>query len=589
MRGIAAHAALAGLLVVVLAAAVGGATFLLWQSGRAETDAAVGDDAGDPAGAKSGRAPTVKRPRRRTPVAEQTDPDADVKAAWDAAVATYKAGKPVEALRQIAPWRKSRPDFFTEPTRAALLAEMERAALAMLARAARSMSIEEASRLAAELKDLLTDPHLLSEVDDLLAAAKRRAAASDASVGADVIAKTDLLADKEALSRHLQRFADRGPAPKKPDWVDSQVAAVAAANAALAKEPDPLPIPDPAEAEKRRLDELEKLRQRNSLGLLDSIDGSLAWLALHQADDGHFGNDATAARCKALKHDPACCGANEPNPLGATGLSVLAFLDFRDQDVKRLFEPTLARAITWIVARQNADGSFVAPGGKRVYSGYEAAIAMMAIGQAAASTGEKALADCVQHAINFYAKHHGPTRGGYRYNLDQDGDLSVTGWYAQAVEAAEKAGCIVPQDMKTNIDTFLGYVTRGKHTFAYTPDQNVNGGLSAVGMLTISILHPPLIDTFADDWRQFLYAGSPGNGNSTYALYYGVRVLLFLDGKLPDKWRAYLNALAAKQKTAGTSAGMIPLPEWPWNVNGIGPTAATAFATLTLEHSLYRR
>jgi hypothetical protein len=271
------------------------------------------------------------------------------------------------------------------------------------------------------------------------------------------------------------------------------------------------------------------------------------------------------------------------------GLAVIAYLDFHNQDVKRLFEPTLARAISWLLAQQAADGSFKAGGSGRQFAGYEAAIAMMALGQAAASTGEQSLLTAVQNAINFYAKHHGRMRGGYRYGLDQDGDLSVTGWYAQAVESATKCGAVVPDDMRQNIDTFMGYVTRtGQHNFAYTPDQPLSGGLSAVGMLTISILHPPLIDTFAEDWRQFLYAGSPGNGNNTYALYYGVRVLLFLDGKLPDKWRTYLNALAAKQKSSGPASGMIVLPEWPWST-GVGPTAATAFATLTMEHSLYRR
>ncbi len=268
---------------------------------------------------------------------------------------------------------------------------------------------------------------------------------------------------------------------------------------------------------------------------------------------------------------------------------MLAFLDFRDQDVKRLFEPTLARGIAWLLAQQAADGSFKAGGSGRQFAGYEAAIAMMALGQAAASTGEPPLKTSVQRAIDFYAKHHGRVRGGYRYGLDQDGDLSVTGWYAQAMESAAKAGATVPEDMRQNIDTFMGYVTRtGRHNFAYVPDQALSGSLSAVGMLTISILHPPLIDGFAEDWRQFLYAGSPGKGNNTYALYYGVRVLLFLDGKLPDGWRTYLTALAGKQRSAGASAGMIVLPEWPWST-GVGPTASTAFATLTLEHSLYRR
>jgi hypothetical protein len=584
-------AVIAGTLGLLVVAGAAAATWPYWGGDDASEDDPTAETTNAPGAKTQHLRPTLLRRRHAQGEEEPApDPDAELKATWDAAVALFKSGKPVEALTMLAQPRKQRPDWFAVPPRPAMLAEMERAALALLARAARSSSLEEARRLAAQLKDLIGDAHLASEIDDLLAAAKRRADAADLAVGADVIGKADLLSDKQALDRHLQRFADRGPAPKKPDWIDTQLAAVASSNAALAKEPDPLNIPDPAEAEKRRLDELDKLRQRNSLGLLDPIDGALAWLAIHQGDDGHFGNDAAAARCKALKHDPVCTSAGEPNPLGATGLAVLAFLDFRDQDVKRLFEPTLARGIAYLVSQQRPDGSFAPtnPPNAGPYAGYQAAIAMMALGQAAASTGDETLKDAVQRGIAFYAKHHGTMRGGYRYNLDQDGDLSVTGWYVQAVEAAEKSGCVVPPDMKSNIDTFLGYVTRtGRHNFAYTPDGSLSGSLSAVGMLSISILHPPLIDTFADDWRQYLYGGSPGNGNNTYALYYGVRVLLFLDGKLPDNWRKFLTVLAAKQKTAGASAGMTPLPEWPWQ--SVGPTAATAFATLTLEHSLYRR
>jgi hypothetical protein len=588
MRGRSALAA--GAVLILVGAGVVTAAWFLWDSQAPDAPATAEVPEAETSEPKTGkRAPPVRQ-RRPRPVAEAPDPDADVKAAWDAALALYKAGKPIEALTGLATWRKSRAPWFAVPPRPATLAEMERAALALLARAARTASLEEAARLAALLKSLLVDPSLSQEVDDLLAAAKRRAAAADLAVGADVIGKADVLADKQALTRHLQRFADRGPAPKKPDWVDTQLAAVAAANAAITREPDPLNIPDPAAAEVRRLDALEKLRQRDSLGLLDSIDGALAWLALHQAEDGRFGNDATFARCKALKHEPACSGASENHQLGTTALSVLAFLDFRDQDVKRLFEPTLARGVAWIVARQRADGAFVAAGSQRVYAGYEAAIAMIALGQAAASTGDKPLRDVVQRAIDFYAKHHGKVRGGYRYGLGQDGDLSVTGWYAQAIESATNAGAKAPDDMKKNIETFLGYVTRtGRHNFAYLPEQALSGGLSAVGMLTTLIVNPQLLDTFAEDWRQHLYAGSPANGNNTYALYYGVRVLLFLDGKLPEKWRGYLNTLAGRQKNGGPSAGMIPLPEWPWNGGGIGPTSSTAFATLTMEHSLYRR
>jgi hypothetical protein len=65
-------------------------------------------------------------------------------------------------------------------------------------------------------------------------------------------------------------------------------------------------------------------------------------------------------------------------------------------------------------------------------------------------------------------------------------------------------------------------------------------------------------------------------------------VFLFLDGKLPDKWRGYLTDLVKKQTAKGGAAGMIPLAN-EWAFRAAGFTTATAFATLVLEHSLYRR
>ena len=572
-RAVAAAVALA-LLVAATAAA------LVWMLREPE---APGDAA--PAAARKSRASGVRKPRRvHADEGAAEDPELGIRTAWDAAVAAHKAGRPVEALQGLVPWRRDRPAWFEDPARAKLLAEMEQAALASLSRAVRSASGADAKNLAATVRDLLTDPRLLAQAADLAAAADRRIAAGKPGVGGDIVERAGLLSDKQAISRHLQRFAGSGAAGKPKDWIDSQLAAVDAANQALKKEPEPLPVADAAAAEQRRLDELEKLRQRDMAGLLDHIDGALAWLALHQADDGHFGADATAARCIALKHDPACvaAGTKEQYPLAATGLAVLALLDFRDQDVKRLFEPTLARGIAWLLAQQQKDGSFSGSG----RSGYSAAIGLMALGQAAASARTKELKDSVERGLAWYAKHPGRNYRGYRYGLDQEGDLSVTGWYVQAYEAATLAGAKLPESLRRDLDYYLAYVWLGDHRFVYTVGAAERASLSPVGMLSMSILRPDSPRQFGDEWRAYLSPGAPAA--NVYTLYYGVRLLLALDGKLPDKWRRYLNDLAGSQTVKGFGAGMFPLPNDPW-FGARGPTIATAFATLTLEHSLYRR
>jgi hypothetical protein len=565
--------------VVVLA---GTSAWLLWDG--ADDDPRDPDGAAERPEARDPRRASVRSvPRVRAAEEPPATPDDGLEATWASALALHKEGRPVEALTAIAPARRERPSWFAEPSRAAIVRAMERAAVNLLARAARVGTVAEARALANTLLGLVTDPALVAEIRSLLAAAERRAAAADASSGAQVLANATAAADREAIARHLQRFAGTGSAPKKKDWIDEQLARVEAAGRSLAVEPDPLALPDPMEAEKRRLDQLEKLRQRDAAGLLDPIDGALAWLALHQADDGHFGEDAASARCKAMGHDPPCVGGSKESfPLAATGLAVLAFLDFRDQDVKRLFEPTLARGIAWIVAQQDADGSFKGAG--RAY--YPAPIGLMALGQAAASTRDPKLKDAVARGIAFYAKHHGPN-GGYWYALDRDGDLSVTGWYVQAVEAAANAGVAIPDDMRQGLERFLNAVSVGppQWKFAYRVGERERPSLSAVGMLVSSILRPQSPQWYGEDWRSYLTKSAP---SGLYGLYYGVRVMLFLDGRVNPKWQEHLAALAKKQTTSGSAAGVIDVSD-DGHFRGRGRTMTTAFATLTLEHSLYRR
>jgi len=64
-----------------------------------------------------------------------------------------------------------------------------------------------------------------------------------------------------------------------------------------------------------------------------------------------------------------------------------AFLDFRDQDAKGLFETNLANAVQWLVSQQKKNGSF-----KGRYS-YSTPIAVMALGQAASSSAAKPSSD----------------------------------------------------------------------------------------------------------------------------------------------------------------------------------------------------
>ena len=574
--------AVAGLVVVAV-----GIGLTLWITREPdETDAPAPPKPAEPPQPARRTAASRRLPR----VKEEPQPEPDrtglLLAAWNAATALMKAGKPSEALAKLAALRKSNPEFFADAARAKQLAAMEQAALAELERAAKSGTLAEVKRLGGLLADGLLDKALASRAAAIVTTSEKRAAAASGGTGpaGAIVGRVEVISDRERLAAHLFRFSGAGNPPATKSWVDDQLAAAAKRTAAIAAQTpaQPLPVPDAAEAEKRRLEQLEQLRQRDVIGLLDHLGGALAWLAIHQGSDGHFGADAAATACKALKHEPACVeSSNEKYALAATGLAVLAFLDFRDQDVKRLFEPTLARGIRWLVTQQEADGSFKLPQG----AGYSAAIALMALGQAAASSHDPELVSATTRGMTFYAAQSG-INGGYRYSRGSDGDLSVTGWYAQAMESAVHAGVFPPPELRANLERFVGLVSSGEADFRYLPsDRGPSKSLAPVGMLTASILRPEAIAERGPAWRKSLAKNPPAN---VYSLYYTVRVAFLLDGKVEGAIRKSLDALVAGQRAKGPSAGMIPLEKDRW-FGDKGGVVATAFATLTLEHSLYRR
>lgn len=384
-------------------------------------------------------------------------------------------------------------------------------------------------------------------------------------------------AERAAVDRHLNRFV-RGSVPVPGTETSASVDAKVL----------PLPRAAPEEAEQRRREQLELLQQREALVLLDNIGKGLAWLALHQGEDGKISNVSAAARCKELGHKPVCAdtggrGSDEWAATAATGLSILALLDFRDQDKQGVFEPTLARAVHWLRRTQRENGSF--PG--REF--YATAISALALSQAATASGSDELREAARRGLAYLATQRGP-RGGYRYRTGEDGDLSVTAWVAQAVEAARHAKVEIPAGMDEGIRSFLDAVWIREHRFAYVTTQGERQTLDPagilVGLIEWEVPCPDGAWVCSDDgvlgtWRDWLKQAPPKGG--IYTLYYAVRVAIRLEPSMPEAWRDTVLKLAARQKPAGPGAGSFK------DTLAAGEVVETALSVLTLEHALYKR
>lgn len=398
----------------------------------------------------------------------------------------------------------------------------------------------------------------------------------------EVMGRSASEADLEAFERHLRRFLLADPDPKSQAPADKVVRAFLEDRRRRGTKTPRPPVADPDAAEQRRVDELERLRQRNAVGLLDAIHASLAFLALHQADDGSFTETAALARCKDLKHDPVCLAdrgeKSKQFVVANTALAALAFLDFRDQDVHGLFDPYLARAIAWLVKAQKPDGWWQAQSLM-----YENAMASMALGQAAASTGLPELRDAVTRSMAWFEKAQA-RGGGFRYGPGAPAaDLSVTAWVAQAVEAARAAGVEIPLRIVGGFEEFLGWCWLGEHRFSYVDGTKESASLDPAGMLLGRIVWPSVDPAVAASWTKWLGSRPPKSVLPLYTLYYGVRLSILLNNRLDDPWRAWVFGIAEKKVSA---AGLLATVGGGLNQ---GALIDHLLATLTLEHALYLR
>jgi hypothetical protein len=584
-----------------VACLVGGATWLVLASGAAPDTADRSSVSSPPAAAPravhdtDAAAAPSDRPRRRVTSAPPR-PKKDPSFARLRELRTLAETEPTAALRQLVAALAQDPELGEKPAWQELRTQLETKLAGRVLDAAGSVP-QTAAEEARKLLPLIADPSLVRQLR-LVAADGVEGAAALSQRERETVGRAESTEDAEVLSRHLGVFGS-GAHVDETSELGARIAAVRRRNASRKVRMRVLAVRDVEAVETRRLEQLDKLRQREALGLLDHIHAGLAWLALHQAEDGHFSDAAAAERCAELGHATSCVKKRAGNELAGTALATLAFLDFRDQDTAGHFEPTLSRAVSWLRAQIKANGSFKQPG-------YPAGIALMALGQAASSSGDAELTGELERLWTFYAGAAG-SQGGYRYKLHQAGDLSVTGWYAQAYEAARDAEIRTVEPVGPQLDRFVTAMWAGGHKFGYT-QEGWSRTLESVGMLSLLILRDELDENLRADWAVRLAAADRGDRINLYTLYYDVRTELALNGSLSDHRRQSVFELAEwYQQPDGDAAGRFtaeldrkrlkatPTDEHPrmqgkerW-FRKTGGAVTTAFCVLILEHALYRR
>ena len=190
----------------------------------------------------------------------------------------------------------------------------------------------------------------------------------------------------------------------------------------------------------------------------------LEWLKNAQGPDGRW--------------DSQKWGANHNCDAAVSGLAILCFLANGDTDREGDYRQTVSRGLTWLVTRQQADGSF----GERFYT---QGICTMALSQAYGMSQTPALRMPAQRAADFCCASQNPN-GGWDYNGNNPArvDTSVSAWVVLGLKSACTSGLNVPQESIDRVKQWLRESINPDGTTGYTKTIGAQGSSGGTPTMT---------------------------------------------------------------------------------------------------------
>ena len=178
-------------------------------------------------------------------------------------------------------------------------------------------------------------------------------------------------------------------------------------------------------------------------------------------------------------------------PPAMTGLALLAYLGHGDTPESKEFGTTIKKAMDWLIASQKADGSFEG----RDANDYTQPICAYALCEAYGMTQHPTLKDAALKAITVVVNGQHAS-GGFNYKLEtatERNDSSYMAWCCQALKSAKMAhlDADVPDLEKTMNRARAGFKQNAAANggFGYTSPGAT--GLSGAGALSLQMLGDP--------------------------------------------------------------------------------------------------
>jgi prenyltransferase beta subunit len=247
------------------------------------------------------------------------------------------------------------------------------------------------------------------------------------------------------------------------------------------------------------------------------------------------------------------------------------------------YRDVLEKGRRFILSTAQPSGLFASPNASHGPM-YEHALATLAMVEMYGMTADPEQEAKTRRAVELIVKTQSPN-GGWRYQPHPgDADLSVTVMQIVALRAANNAEIPVP---KQTIDKAIAYVKQcavPSGGFAYQPGQGAGAARSAAGILSLQLcgnFNDPLVEKAIDylskqplQWQTSDYF--------YYLHYYAIQGFFQFGGNAWNSWHPRIRELLLQRQNANGSWDVPPgCPESQWT--GQDKIYSTAMASLILE------
>lgn len=315
-----------------------------------------------------------------------------------------------------------------------------------------------------------------------------------------------------------------------------------------------------------------------------AVSEALRWLADNQSSDGRWDADrhGSGRETRALGHNRDRAGANADT--GITALALLAFMAAGNTHYEGEYRENVQHGLEFLIREQHTDG-LLAGDSKLFARMYCHSMALLALSEAIAVTGDERLKPAVQRGVEYTIRSQNRTDGGWRYQPGDAGDMSQFGWKVLALHSASLGGVSTPERTVSGMNTFLESCTRGRAggLGSYRPNEKVSNTMTAEALVCRYFLQQNISNQTIDEAVQQIRLELPNERNiNLYYWYYGTMAMYHTGGEAWREWNEALHdVLLNRQVQFGLEKGSWA-PDGLWGGYG-GRVYSTALAALCLE------